>query len=277
MGVPCQSACSPWCDVAEIKKGAKCAAPPEGIADADWDAALTDWLAVATDSCFELSGRRWAGNCRTTVRPGRDWGEGCGGRPGGWPPFWLGGGTAVGDAAPWSWAFGCGCGLGAISLGVGPVTGIVEVKLDGDVLDAARYRVDDFRNLVRLPDADGTRRTWPCRQRMDLADDEPDTFSVSFTYGAPPPPGGVKAAAALACQLARAEAGQPCDLEPRAITKARQGVTIALQDPGGLIDRKKPTGIAALDWFLRTYAPTGGRPPAAIMSPDVPATRWAGT
>lgn len=254
MSVPCSNVCTPWAAAADVRNIPRHAATPT-------DEQLAPWFGPASDILFELTGRRWPGNCKTTIRPGAD--SSAGACPEG--------GTAG------RWACGCACGLTGVDLAPRPVTGVVSVTLDGDILVAGTdYRVDDFAQLVRLPDADGGRRSWPCRQRMDLAASEEGTFEVEFTYGAPPPPMGVMAAAALAARFA--QPSDTCAISKAAQTVNRQGVSFTLLDPKGIRDPEGSTGVDEVDWFLRAYAPDAGQiAPSAIVSADVPAGRWAGT
>jgi hypothetical protein len=151
------------------------------------------------------------------------------------------------------------------------LTAIDEVKIDGVVLDPSLYRIDDYRYLVKLPDAEGNYDPFPCCQNIRLADTEADTFAVTFTYGTPPPTPGVLAAAQLACELALAcspETIGKCRLPQRVTSIARQGITMAVLDPFDFLSDGK-TGLYLVDLFLRTYNPNRLRRRAAVLSPDV--------
>ncbi|HEX9831660.1 MAG TPA: hypothetical protein VGA66_01010, partial [Mycobacterium sp.] len=108
-------------------------------------------LAVATDILFELSGKRFPGSCQDTVRP-------CSQRTYLDPmPNRVVGGQAVGTrsvAGGIQLTGSCGCAsprkcgcarLSEVTLGVEPVTSIVEIKIDGAVLPTTSYRIDDFK------------------------------------------------------------------------------------------------------------------------------------
>lgn len=253
-------ACSSWATVADLCSPCDDYAFPAGL--------LTETLEMASDVLFELSGRRFPGVCTTTVRP-------CTRRA-----F-----EEYGPATPGFQFFsphvivGCGCqrrarcGCGdpdAITLGGYPIIAITTVKVDGVALDAARYRVDDYRWLVRLADADGTNPGWPCCQDLSLADTEDDTFSVTFTYGSAPPAMGVRAAARLACELAMAcepEFAGKCLLSQRVQQVTRQGVTVVLDRLDAI--QEDFTGIPEVDLFLRTYNPAKLRRRAQVISPDI--------
>lgn len=267
MSAPCQSACSSWATSDDVCSPCDDYSFPAGVLD--------DMLAVASDLLFEWSGRRFPGSCADTVRPCTR------ATATGTPHFW---GDQDGTTDRGLVVCGCqrgrrcGCTtLDEITLGGYPVTSITEVKIDGAVLDPARYRVDDFRWLVRLPDADGTNPGWPCCQNLALDPDQPDTFEVTFTYGTPPPRAGVSAAAALGCELALAcqpETIGKCRL-PRKVTQVvRQGVTIQLIDPSRLFQRDERghlvVGLTEVDAFLSAYTRTaGGQGRAQVLSPDI--------
>jgi hypothetical protein len=140
---------------------------------------------AATRTLWELSGRRYAGQCDRTVRP-------CGANICGFQV--LSRGHII---APWStslWGSGlwdgyfwggrpCGCmPLSRVHLSGYPVREIVTVKIDGIVVDPSTYRLDEWRWLTRL---DGAK--WPNCQRLDRDDTEDGTFSVRYTYGQNPP------------------------------------------------------------------------------------------
>lgn len=227
-------------------------------------------MAIVTDAYYELSGRRWPGSCLDTVRPG------CVSIDPKLPRHAGIRGACSCSAAGYHYA-AC-CGPSEIRLPNEPVTSIVEVKVDGVVLDPSLFRVDQYRWLVRLPDPDGTRRSWPCCQRLDLPSTEPGTFELTETYGTPPPPLGKMAVAELACEFARACAGdEKCRLSPRAISVARQGVTVQL---AAITDTLKDgmIGLPIGDLFLHTYNPTGKRQQSSVWSPDIDSgTRRVGT
>lgn len=265
MAANCVGACSPWASTDDLCS--PCTEDTPGI---------EDWLAIVTDAYYELSGRRWPGSCLDTVRPCAQYLD-----PKPWPGMRRHQEPGLGRwwCSCSSYAGGCGCGgISEVRLPSEPITSIVEVKVDGVVLDPSLYRIDQYRWLVRLPDADGTRRRWPCCPDMLLPDTEDNTFSVTYTYGTPPPDLGKKAVVELACEFARACNGdEKCRLSPRAISVARQGVTVQL---AAITDTLKDgmIGLPIGDLFLHTYNPTGKRVQSSVWSPDIDSgTRRVGT
>src|SRR5207247_1889627 len=122
--------------------------------------------------------------------------------------------------------------LSQIKLAGYPVREVSEVKIDGDVVDPSGYRLDGWRYLVRLDDPGPplVHRRWPRCQNLALADDQPGTFSVSYSFGLDPPLIAVQAAAELACQLLKACAsgsGAGSSVLPVGVARvSRQGITL---------------------------------------------------
>lgn len=267
MASPCGSVCSQWTDVETVK-----ACGP--YADID-DGVIEDVIPVASDLLFEFTQRKFPGSCQDTVRPCTQYSPR--------PSYYY---DWFGDTHQY-WKAGCDCNRGPecgcsrlseVDLGVRPLTSIVQVKVDGDVIDPTEYRVDDFRRLVRLPDSEGVRHGWPCCQRLDVDATEDDTFEVTFTYGVGPPPAGVRSASLFAGQLAAACAGSNvCKLPDRVVQVSRQGVSMLLLDPFKFFEQGR-TGIYAVDAFITAYNPRGYRGFAQIVSPDIhKKVRRAGT
>lgn len=121
----------------------------------------------------------------------------------------------------------CACGMrGALRLPYLPVRDVLEVKIDGSVLNPASYTVKTNTNL--LVRVDGTR--WPDQQNEHLADTEVGTWSVKFRHGADLPPEARPLVAAYACQLALRALKKPCDLSDGVQIVQRSGVSYTLVD-----------------------------------------------
>lgn len=252
------------------------------------DTQLLDAVAVeASQLLWELSGRQFTGTCDpVTVRPTRP--SGCNHW---WGDFAYGGYTWVwlDSMGAWAWTSengdiltGCGS-LSRVKLNGYPVREITEVKIDGAVLDttyddgAPTYRLDGWRWLTRMNDPAQLQlqKAWPACQNLALNDDQPGTFSVTYRYGVDPPASGISAAIQLACQLALAGSGKPCQL-PIGTTKiVKTGVTI---ERGVLTSWARDpktgawmTGLALVDAFLNTWNRRGLRRRPAVLSPDTQA------
>lgn len=236
---------------------------------------LNDGIIIASQLLYELSGRRYTGGCDQTVRP---CGVGCG--------FWqvLSRGHLVLDPFAYGWRGNgwwwegqrsCGCEpLSTVDLAGYPVREIVEVKIDGAVVDPSTYRLDEWHKLVRLGGL-----MWPACQDMGAPDTETGTFSVRYLYGINPPPSGVAAANELACQLyLRCVNSDQCQLPDGVTRVTRQGLTferpafISWAHQGGQsrsLVYGWHTGLTAVDAFLNAMNPSGLRRRPAIASPDV--------
>lgn len=269
--------CQPWITGADV--AADCDA-----LDFSGDPAVYDPYALAaSEILWAASGRQYSGACQTTARPcvkdcgcwGFPYGNGWGlaWNTGGW---WIaGGGNGISAVQGWVGAGGdcyqngCCGNLSRVKLSGYPVTAIDEVKIDGDIIDPAAYRLDQWKYLTYMADADGNARRWPACQRLDEDDDQPGTFSVTYTHGIQPPQIGLDAAVQLACVLA-AEGG-PCELPPGTTEVQRQGVTIALALRASSRRGELPPSLAGLTLvktFLATVNPNGLTRRSAFWSPD---------
>lgn len=245
MSAPCSNACSPWASTADI------CSPCDDYNFAE--DLLEDSLAIATDLLFEWSGQRFPGFCSEVLRP-------------------CSHSCPCARRGSWSGCGGCGCSsLPALYLGVAPLVSIEAVRVDGTELDASLYRIDEFRELVRLPDPDGRNPGWPRCQRMDLSSSEEGTFEVEVVYGRMPPPAGIRAAADLACELAlgcQPETRDKCRLSPSVQSLSRQGVTEVYIQPGPIMDEVSHK-IPSVGMFLQAYNPQGLKRRAVVASPDI--------
>lgn len=245
--------CATWVDAAD-----HCAPCDDYAFD---PAVLEDWDLVASQVLWNLTGRRWSGICTDTIRPVSACG--CVAWSASWWPTGSsgsagvleleGGGGLELEGDPDSGGALCGCGswgLSELILPGYPVVDVLEVKIDGQVVDPARYRIDDHQRLVYQPDTTvtGERRSWPCCQRLSRPAGEEGTWTVEYQWGQEPPLGGVKAAAALGCQLALSclpvdsPGYRACRLPKRATSITRQQVAVALADPLALF----PEGLTGL-------------------------------
>jgi hypothetical protein len=237
----------------------------------DWDTATsvqrdraTQW---ATYLLWSLTGRQF-GACEVTVRP-------CGSTCqyyGGWMTYPV---VADGIGSVWSpfirdgsW-FNCGC-AGACSCEPrcavwlpGPVAGVVEVVVDGVVIDPSRYRVDNRTRLVGL---DG--QCWPDCQNMNLESPDEGTFQVTYLRGKPLPMAGQIAAGLLACEFLKACQGQACGLPANISSLTRQGVQIEMVDPTDELNDGL-TGIRQVDQFIRAVNPKNLLRRPRVLSPDL--------
>lgn len=277
-----QGPCTSWCDSQDVWD---CCGQPvttvgSGSMAIDCPVDMSEFAFEASQLLYELSGRIFAGQCgERTVRP-------CSSRQCGFQvlsrgytvfPWQYSDYGWMGSYWMWDGNQGCGCSpLDMVLLSGYPVREIIEVKIDGVVVDPATYEVWDRRKLVRVRDPldPGTALYWPACQNLDLPDTAVGTWSVTYRYGQDPPVLGVKAAAQLACQFYRQCAGGECEL-PNGVTRiVRQGLQIDrglfsswAQDPASKSWR---TGLTLVDAFLQGYNPGGLTRRPAIWAPGGP-------
>lgn len=219
-------------------------------------------VAAATEVLWSLTGRRF-GECQLTIRPcrrecsGMDSGFTAGGWAGGWweygtfpRPLFFNGvwynitcGGCTGT---------CSCSMISEAILPGPVSSIVQVKVDGVTLDSSAYRVDDYYKLIRT---DG--QMWPICNNLNLNDTEVGTWSVTVQFGEAVPTLGEIAMGELACQFARLLSGnEDCKLPKPIQQLVRQGVTLNFLDPNEVFSSGK-IGLYMSDLFISTMNPSG--------------------
>ena len=121
----------------------------------------------------------------------------------------------------------------------------ITVEIDGATLPSTSWQVVDGVYLVRV---DG--ETWPCCQDLSCPIGEASTWEITYSYGQTSPIDGIRAAYALARELALECAGSSlCRLPRRLSTVTRQGSTMTFVDPMEFLASGQ-TGITAVDMFL---------------------------
>lgn len=156
---------------------------------------------------------------------------------------------------------GCGCSVVPEVQLPGPVGYVAEVRVDGQVLAASAYRVDDGYRLVRT---DGG--SWPKCQDMAAGIDQEGAFSVEYLQGYPVDGLGSWVAGVLANEFALACNGSKCRLPAGVTTIARQGVSMDLVTGAfstGL------TGITEVDAWVRAWNPNHLVMPTTVWAPGL--------
>jgi hypothetical protein len=262
--------CSLWCTGEEIL------AAVGSVASAPTAEDLAPFALMASEVLYEQSARQYAGECETTVRPCRlgcgCWGDDWGILNSSW--FW--GYGSLGWGYGWGWwnnaGVSCGCGCEArLKLSGFPVTGITEVVIGDTVIDPDTYELQGQRWLARLDDVTTDPPTplfWPTCQNLSLPLGQPGTWSVSYTFGSPPPEAGHQAALELGWQFYLAMHNPGECLLPTGVTRVvRQGVTVERMLP--MFGAGQRTGLVLTDAFLGTYNPNGLRRRPAVWTPDL--------
>lgn len=231
--------CSPWATVADLEATPRL---PERT-DEQWERLL--WR--SSEILYALSGRQWTGGgCESTVRFGRVRLDCLWWIPAdvAWPvPGLLDWPTPTG---PWH-----------VQLPAAPVTGVTLVQIDGAALTAgADYSVHLSSGLLERHG-----RPWPTD----------GSLHVTYTYGLPPPRGGVDAAARLAVELALYELGdEACRLPSNAVSVTREGITISMARPGAERGSSGLTGLVDVDMWLHAVNPQKLTRRSSVWTPDVP-------
>jgi hypothetical protein len=102
------------------------------------------------------------------------------------------------------------------------------------------------------------------------------TWSISYTQGSMPPPGGQMAAAMFACQIALNQCGgDDCVLPQRLKHITREGVQMDFADPLLFLD-KGQVGIYEVDLWVKSVNPARLQRRAAVYRADhrKPNTTW---
>lgn len=206
----------------------------------DDEDAIARMLAVATRVCYLLGGSRWPGVCTDTVQPGSC---GCSARP--WP---VEGGVAL-RAVDGTGALCGSCAL--LHLPQFPVISVEEVRIRGDVLDPAAYKIVDDEALVRV---DGG--SWPANTGPGTV---PPVIEVDYSYGGLPSELGRRAVTVLTEELLLALCNDDsCRLDRRVVSIVREGVTIETAAMPGLVEAlvQGHIGLPEVDLFVAAENPS---------------------
>lgn len=190
------------------------------------------------------------------------------GRMSGFAPFVNGNGA---------WVNSCGCTSSCSCVALceailpGPVGDILEVWLNGAVVDPGAYRVDNGDRLVRT---DG--ECWPTCQNMAQDAHGDEAFSVTYYRGAAPDSVTLWLAGLLAVEWLKAcQNDKACRLPAGTRSVARQGVSYEISaDMFG----EAGTGIREVDAFVHRLNPYRLKMAPVIATPQTRRARqttWA--
>jgi len=248
--------------------GGPCAWPLDTTCCPGWPADPADWspqhtlaVEIATDTLWRLTAGQY-GLCPELIRPCR---RACAPDRYGTGFLWDRG-TFPLDPYVYNgkwFNFGCGCGPEDCSCSPlcvlelpGDANSVVEVKIDGEVLDPAQYRLDRRPGKARLMRQGGpSGPCWPTCQNLAVDDNQPGTFSVLYLRGKAVPAAGQRALGALACEIYKQCTGAAgCRLPERVQTVTREGITYDMFDPAEWLDQGL-TGLREVDTWLRAVNP----------------------
>jgi hypothetical protein len=145
---------------------------------------------------------------------------------------------------------GCSCSIVSEVMLPGPVQSIVQVTVDGEVLEeGVDYRLDDYRKLVRLGG-----NQWPVCNNLNLGITEVGTWSVTMLLGEPLPTLGKLAVGELFCDILADLAGGDCKVPYTVTQLTRQGVTLTFETIQEAL-KEGFQGLKYTDKFIATYNP----------------------
>lgn len=161
-----------------------------------------------------------------------------------------------------SWVNGCGCQRSCECSTLpevyvpGPVTKIVDVRVDGEIVPRSAYKIFDGNRLVRVDDG-----TWPLCQ--DLAATDDDAFTITYYRGAFPNAMVRFAAGVLANEyLLDFNHSEECRLPETLRSLSRSGESYDFEVAPG------KTGITEVDRVIDIYNPHALRAPVIVASAD---------
>lgn len=228
------------------------------------------WQAVASKLLWMASGRR-IGSCEVEVRPcRRSCLDGYTTRPasGGYTPYVDAGGT-------WRNGGGCGCGTACSCSSLcevwlpTPVAEVIEVVVDGVVVDPTTYRLDSPARLVALADGE----CWPSCQNLALPTTEDGTFGVTIALGEPPDEAAIAAVSEFTCELVKACLPNcKCRLPRNVVRRVANGQTVEYADMTDALNKGR-TGLYLTDLWLGLVNPNRLPAPPRVLSPDWPPSR----
>lgn len=139
-------------------------------------------------------------------------------------------------------------------------SGVLAVRIDGEVVDPADYHFDAARRTLcaRPP------LRWPTG---DPRHDVTGSLEVDIRVGAEPDAWALAVASELACELRKAALGDDCRLPDGATRITSQGITVELT-----LDEVKYALPSVVAW-VSTVNPHRATAPALILSPEVRADR----
>lgn len=240
-GAPTRLIAAPWATLADLPDDAPKAHDP------DYDALL--WQ--ASETLYLLTARQWPGTTTalrwlSSVRGRRCW----------TPAEQLA--TAAWPTVPTGWyARDTGTGWRTLQLPDPPVVELLSVRAGGEPVE-----VDAVLPAGLLTRADG--QPWPA-----------DGVEVSYRHGLNPPAGGRTSAILLTVELGKAWAREKsCRLPQRAVTVAREGVTVTMIDKLEMLAQGR-VGIFEIDSWITSVNPARLQRRSRVWSPDTAGRRRA--
>jgi hypothetical protein len=140
----------------------------------------------------------------------------------------------------------------------GPIAGVGEINIDGDVVDPAEYRFyPSGQVLYRVPPG-----LWPTSDRKWAECGDLDTFCVQVLIGAAPDAWALAVHAELTCELLLSCTGGECRIPTNATQVTGQGVTVTLSAT------ELVNFIPAVAAWVAAVNPAKATQPSKLYSPD---------
>ena len=235
-------------------------------------------LEAASEIIFYASGQRFD-TCQVTIRPCRKdcWGDAWPRLSSGWWEFGSGPQPLLYAGNWYNIACGmcgtnCSCSIVSETILPGPVREIVQVTVDGEVLDPTTdYRLDDYRKLVRLGG-----NLWPLCNDLNKGITEVGTWSVTAIYGEPLPTLGKLAVGQLLCDIINDLINNDCSLPDNVTDITRQGLSFSLDDVNDAVKSGFDT-LKYVNKFIERYNPNKLAARPRLYDIDGPDFRVTGT
>lgn len=264
------------CEAWPLDRDAGCWDVPDGTPEST----ITQWNHAATEFLWAATGRRLGPSCPITVRPCRKkcmdgyldllrFPGGVANSTGGFIPY-IGADGQFRNATLCSCRHSCNCGPEICEVVLpGPIYDLVEVRLDGDVVDEAGIVVVDGTKVRRITLSDDDDSCWPSCQDLTKRDG-PGTFSITYRTGLILTSMAQMAVTELTAHFIRGcDGGCGCGADARQNLQrlSRQGVDLEFADPQQVFNDGR-TGIEIVDFFIRSMNPYGLGSTLRVLSPD---------
>lgn len=272
------------CELSGWEPDENCLNLPEGTTEAQREL----WRRVAAAILYNRTGQRFGDGCSVSVRPCRkscadaysryfNQGQflGTGFQfTGPYVPYMVDG--EMRNASLCGCATDCHCGSELCEIELpGPIRDIVEVNIDGVVLDSAVYFSYDARFLVLRPEVADVHpelgiTCWPMCQDLSRPRGLQNTFTVSYSTGIAVPFMAQLAMSEIMNHLAQ-QCGDGCGCgvgsRQNLSRLSRQGVDLEFADPQEVFTDGR-IGLPISDLFVQTYNPGNLPRQMRVLSPD---------
>lgn len=233
-------ACQPFITADDVLD-ASCGCDLDAVDDADLIELMID---QASDILSLVTGGVVSGICTVTVRPVNLCHD----------PYI----DSMYPPRDWRRQFG---GINTIPLR-GPNTDIVEVVVDGVVLNPSEYGLLDNQYLYRKAGC------WPQRNDLTSPATQTNTFEITYRFGREPDKLTRMACIELACELLKDVKGKASSL-PRGVTSASiQGASISVRNRADAL-RSGDEQIPVVARFMSIYANDGVNMVAGVWAPEL--------